>query len=137
MTKQYFTIEEALSDIKVELENGYDGYLCELHHEVFNTDYYIIGTFEAKQALTQYGVFEAMDKIKEYEESNFGKVITDISDAEKVANMLYYLIGENAMSKIQELNNDFDDNWNNVIDEETRKSLINTIDELLGYEEEE
>jgi len=65
----------------------------ELHNEIFNTDYYIIGTYEAKQWLGDF-VFEAIDKIKEYEESNFGEVNTDLSDPEKIVNMYVYIIGE-------------------------------------------
>ena len=41
-TQTYFTKNEALEDIKEILES-YNGYYCDLHNEVFNTDYYIIG----------------------------------------------------------------------------------------------
>lgn len=129
--KQYFTVNEALEDILHELEHGYDGHLCDLHHEVFNTDYYIIGTNQAKQALTQYGVFEALEEIQEYENDHFGKVLTDLSNPEHVANMLYYLKGNEAMDAIQESNNKFDEEWNNELNEETRQSLIITIKGLL------
>lgn len=98
--KQYFTIEEALSDIKNTLENGYDGYLCNLVIEVFDANYYIIGTFEAKQALNQYDVWQAFEEIQEYENDHFGKVLTDISNPEHVANQLYYLKGQEAIDLI-------------------------------------
>lgn len=127
----YFTINEALEDILHELEDGYDGHLCDLHHEVFSTEYYIIGTNQAKQALTQYGVFEALEEIQEYEDFHFGKVLTDLSDPERVANMLYCLKGYEAMDAIQENNDKFDEDWNNELDEETRQSLIDTIKQLL------
>lgn len=130
--KQYFTIEEAVLDIKEVLERGYDGYLCELHNEAFNTDYYIIGTYQAKEALTQYGVFEAIDEIQEYEKEHFGEVYTDLASPEKVANMLYYLKGEEAMTLIQDNNSDFDDAWNDTVDDDLRKSLLETIEELLA-----
>ena len=41
--------EQAIVDIIETLENGFDGYYCDLHNEVFNTDYYIIGTDKAKK----------------------------------------------------------------------------------------
>ena len=130
--KQYFTIQEALIDIKNTLENNYDGYLCDLDNEVFNTDYYIVGTCEAEQALNQYNVWRAFDEIREYEEINFGEFYRDISNPEKVANMLYYLKGKEAFRLIQENNELLNDEWNSVVTEQTAKSLINTIDELLN-----
>tara|TARA_Y100000592_G_scaffold8640_1_gene12119 strand:- start:178 stop:507 length:330 start_codon:yes stop_codon:yes gene_type:complete len=65
----------------------------ELHHEIFNTDYYIIGTYKAKQWLSDK-VFDVIEFIKEYEQDNFGEVYTDFSDAERVVNMYVYIIGE-------------------------------------------
>jgi len=65
----------------------------ELHHEIFNTDYYIIGTYEAKQWLGNKA-FDIIGFIQEYEKLNFGEVYTDLSDAEKVVNMYVYIIGE-------------------------------------------
>ena len=100
LTKQYFTTTEALEDILDVLESGYSGYMEDLHHEVFNTDYYIIGTYQAKQALTEYGVFDAIEKVQSYEESHFDKVITELSDPEKLANMLYYIIGEEIINDL-------------------------------------
>ena len=41
--------EEARAAIIECLKNGYSGYYCDLHNEVFNTDYYIIGTYQAKK----------------------------------------------------------------------------------------
>ena len=65
----------------------------ELHNEIFNTDYYIIGTYKAKKWLGDMA-FDIIGFIKEYEEDNFGEVFTDLSDAEKVVNMYVYIIGE-------------------------------------------
>ena len=65
----------------------------ELHYEIFNTDYYIIGTYKAKKWLSDK-VFDVIEFIKEYEQDNFGEVSTDFSDAEKVVNMYVYIIGE-------------------------------------------
>ena len=59
--------EEAREAIIEVLRDGYTGYYCDLHHEVFNTDYYIIGTYEAKKALEEYGVFDAIEKVQTYE----------------------------------------------------------------------
>ena len=130
MEKQYFTKSEALQDIKDTLENGYSGYVCDLHSETFNTDYYIIGTHEAKQALKQYDVFEAIEKVKNYEKDNFGEIYTDISNPEKLANMLYYIVGEETIQDLSSI----EKNWDNEIDEEVSKEIIEEIDNLLKEE---
>ena len=44
---------QAKEEIIESLEDGYSGYYCDLHNEIFNTDYYIIGTYEAKKALEE------------------------------------------------------------------------------------
>ena len=67
--------------------------LDDLHHHCFNTDYYIIGTYQAKKWLGE-NVFEIVEIIREYEENNFGEVSTDFSDPEKIVNMYTYIIGE-------------------------------------------
>lgn len=100
--KEYFTENEAIGDIIVTLKDGFSGCYSELHHEVFNSDYYIIGSFEARQALIQYDVFKAIGEIVEYEKDVFGSVSTDITSPEKVANMLYYIVGDNAMTNLNE-----------------------------------
>ena len=99
--KQYFTPVEILEDILDVLESGYDGPMEELHNEVFNTGYYIIGTWLAKQALTEFGVFDAIDKVQTWERDNIGELYTDVSDPEKLANMLYFVLGEMIMFDLQ------------------------------------
>ena len=66
------------------LENTNEGlYGCDLHNELFNTDYFIIGRYEAEQWLIKnVGIFSAIDTIKEYEEFNFGDVKTDLTESE-------------------------------------------------------
>lgn len=120
--------EEAREAIIEALKNGYSGYYCDLHHEVFNTDYYIIGTYEAKKALEEYGVFDAIEKVQTYEKDNFGEVYTDLSDPEKVANMLFYIIGEEVLYEIMDGVEAFNENWNNQADEETNAAILEAIE---------
>lgn len=129
-TKKYFTREEAINDIIDWLEGGYDGYYCDLHNAVFNTSYYIIGIYEAKEALKQYDVFKAIEKVKDYEELNFGEVTTDISDPEELANMLYYIIGYDVISDMHEIK-EFNDNWNYLATEETNAIIVAQLKEML------
>ena len=121
--------EEAREAIIETLEEGYDGYYCDLHNEVFNTNYYIVGTEQAKEALREYDVFEAIEKIQAYEKDNFGDVYTDLSDPEKLINMLYYIIGEEVLYEMMDGVKVWDENWNNQADEETNAEILKAIAE--------
>ena len=116
--------EEAREAIIETLKDGYDGYYCDLHHEVFNTDYYIIGSYEAKEALREYDVWEAIEKVQTYEKENFGEVYTDLSDPEKLINMLYYIIGEEVLYEMMDGIEAWEENWNNKADEETNVAIL-------------
>ena len=70
----------------------------ELHHEWFNTDYYIIGTYEAKKWLGDHA-FDCIGVIQEYENDNFGECNTKLDDPEKVVNMYVYILGEHLMQE--------------------------------------
>jgi len=116
--------KEAREAIIETLKDGYDGYYCNLHNEVFNTDYYIIGTHQAKEALREYDVFEAIEKVQTYEEA-----YTDLSNPEKLINMLYYIIGEEVLYEMMDGIEVWDDNWNNVATEETNAEILKAIEE--------
>lgn len=127
MTKDQEMREEARGAIIEALESGYSGYYCDLHNEVFNTDYYIIGTYRAKEALNEYDVFEALNKVQSYEKDNFGEVYTDLSDPEKLINMLYYIIGEEVLSEMMDGITAWEDNWNNQADKETNAEILKAV----------
>jgi|TARA_B100000085_G_scaffold149872_1_gene136254 hypothetical protein len=73
----------------------------DLHHECFNTDYYIIGT---QKAIDWMGTksWDIINHIKDYEQDNFGECTTDLSNPEKVVNMYVYIIGEEVVSEYRE-----------------------------------
>lgn len=119
--------EEARAAIIERLQDGYSGYYCDLHNEVFNTDYYITGTREAKEALTEYDVFNAIDKVSTYEQDNFGEVNTNLTDPEKLINMLYYIIGEETLCEMMDGIDAWDGNWNNEADEETNAAILSIL----------
>lgn len=121
--------QEAIEAIIEALENGYNGYYCDLHNEVFNTDYYIIGNYQAKEALREYDVFEAIELVQTYEKEQFGEVYTDLSKPENLINMVYYIIGDEVIS---EMNNSiwvFADNWNNRADKENNAFIVEDLKE--------
>ena len=87
-------IKEYFEDfIKDQDKDWIDQNIEDLHHHAFNTDYYIIGSYKATQWLGDQ-VFNIIDFIKEYEQSNFGEVFTDFSSPEAIVNMYVYIIGE-------------------------------------------
>src|SRR5690606_16732444 len=127
--KEELMKEEARERIIECLKNGYNGYYSELHHEVFNTSYYIIRTWEAKKALDEYEVWEAIEKVKTYEEDNFGEIYTDMSDPVKVVNMLFYIIGEEVIWEMLNQSKTWDENWNNLADEEINAKILKELGE--------
>ena len=95
---KYEEIQEYFNDyLKDNLdylkENYPTTYLDDLHHYAFNEDYYIIGTYKAKQWLGEQA-FDIINIIKNYEQDNFGEVTTDFSSSENVVNMYVFIIGE-------------------------------------------
>ena len=125
---------EAREAIIETLKDGYSGYYCDLHNEVFNMDYYIIGIDKAKRALNEYGIWDAIDKIQKYEKDNFGEIYTygtTLNDPEKLVNMLYYIIGEEVLYEMMDGIEVWNDNWNNQADEETNAEILKAIEERL------
>ena len=100
-------------------------YGCDLHHEIFNTDYFCYYTSEAKDYLNSYGIFQAIEEVTEYEKFNFGEVTTEISDPVKLINMLVYIKGEEILYKSDTLTNDY---WNEYVPSEEYKNIIEEIE---------
>ena len=119
-------VRETAIDFLKENSDHSSIYGCDLHHEIFNTDYFCVYTHECKKYLEEYGVFEAIEKVKEYEEFNFGQVTTDLSDPFKLLNMLVYVLGAEYLSNSDTLNNEL---WNIYIPQEKFQVII---DELKG-----
>lgn len=97
-------IEHGIDNL--EGREGTDG--ADLHNALYNEDYFIIGYHRAEQFLEEYGTFEAIRKVQEYEQSNFGEVTTDLGDSEKVCNMLAYIEGEEALNNCETLQEKWD-----------------------------
>lgn len=91
----------------------------EVHQEVFNTDYFIIGYHEASKWINEnFGdAFTAVDIVKQYEMENFGEMYAEVN-SEKIANMLSYICGEQVISEL--------DQFDNL--DELKEAIINYID---------
>lgn len=105
-TSKGFTLEEIKGDVIEWLENGFDGYYCDLSHEVFNTDYYVIFDSEARELLEAYGVFKALETVIDFEIETFGgfgesaENIAYLKDPVSLANMLYYVLGNQFLENV-------------------------------------
>lgn len=125
MNELYIEMEkDALNDIIDMLEkNRYAGWYTDLHHEVFNTVYYVEDNETAKEILGD-NVYDAIGRIYEYEKDNFGEIYTNFSQPMKICNMLYYIIGEELMWSMGIFEEPFMDDWNIEADEKTNKKII-------------
>jgi len=109
---------------QLEDQVGLDNDVSDLHHYLLNEDYFIIGTYKAKQWLGSE-VFDVIETIREYEQSNFGQVTTDFSNPEKVANMIAYILGEEILSEsdiYQQIQFD-----KNILEEDDISNLIEDL----------
>ena len=97
--------EYALEQIECLKEQGaeyfnqllHDG---EIHHEIFNTDYYIIYHGDAVEWMGSHA-WECIARVQEWENENFGEVTTDLGSPADIVNMYAYIVGDEI---IQELN---------------------------------
>jgi len=127
MYKQKQDVKDYIID-QLENDVGLDEHISDLHHYLLNEDYFIIGYYQAEQWLKKDNgsIFEAIETIREYEQSNFGQVSTDLSSSENVANMLAYIFGEEIL-----YNNDtynlFTRFHNEYLDEDKRDLLISSL----------
>lgn len=137
-----FNYNTMLSTIADKLENGSNS-LEDIQMDTTSRNLWIIGTYKASQALEEFseedqlyasttlnGVFGAIEYVKSYETEQFGLVNTDLTDPEKVANMVAYINMEYVL-------NDLSDEFNIDIEEELTdqqaNNIVNYINEQLGF----
>tara|TARA_R100001086_G_scaffold4169_1_gene2900 strand:- start:30 stop:407 length:378 start_codon:yes stop_codon:yes gene_type:complete len=95
----YTNLEEALEDE-------------DLHHKVFNEDYYIIGYYQAEQWLIEDGknnfnnsqnmTFDVLGYVMEQEDLHLGEIHTVIDNAETLVNHYTYWLGREIIEEIRE-----------------------------------
>tara|TARA_Y100000593_G_C4240134_1_gene301666 strand:+ start:25 stop:411 length:387 start_codon:yes stop_codon:yes gene_type:complete len=125
-------MEELKQDVKEYIiqqlkdDVGLDQHISDLHHYLLNEDYFINGYYKAEQWLKKDSIFNAIETIKDYEQSNFGQISTDLSSSENVANMLAYILGEQIL-----YNNDtyqlFTRFHNEYLSEDKRDLLVSSL----------
>jgi GDP-D-mannose dehydratase len=115
-------IESVKQHILDTIEDHDGAEASDLHHYLLNESYFIIGTYKAKQWLGDE-TFDAIQKIKEYEQDNFGECNTEFSDPERVANMLAYILGEEILQTSETLQ----EKWGEKLDEIDLKEIATEI----------
>jgi hypothetical protein len=115
-------IEIAEETIEKLQDLDLDGtYSSDLHHELWNTDYHIIGFVRAERWINKFtNPFQAMKIIQDYENDTFGETHTDCSSPEKVANMLAYIYGEEVLHRSETLQKV----WNKRLDKDIIQEII-------------
>lgn len=89
-------------------------YACDLHCDLYNDDHYIYYA-DAEAVLAELGAFAAIGSIQKYEQDNFGRVYTDLSDPCRVANMMVYIIGEELLYRIFDDTEYFNEKWDSQL----------------------
>lgn len=100
-------------EIKDMIMDYKDVYGCDLAYEMYNNDYYIIGTYEAKQFLKEY--FDDMTECLEQYQEEFGETYPDITNPEKVATLLTLFVAQDVLCESKTL----DKCWNERLLEES------------------
>ena len=108
-------IIEALTD------EEYSGYYCDLHCELFNMETKYDYRSEAEDDLNIFGVFTAIGE--------FGEVNTDFTNPCNVANMLYYIVGDEVLCDLFDGCELWDEVWNDEATEETNEALVQWLKE--------
>lgn len=117
------------------LEEGYEGCLCDLHNEVFNTEMYTNDEDEATKILDGLGSYSVIGETVKYEQDNFGQTSVDKYDNPcLVLSMLWYIVGEEALAELGEDVPEFEEFWNEELTEEECLVLIDRFTKKMEEE---
>jgi hypothetical protein len=99
--------------------------LSELHHRLFNEDYFIIGYYKAEQWIRENNLnaWDVIEEVKDYEELNFGTFSTELN-AEAMVNMFAYIQGEALLNSLENIRY-------NEADKERMEAILSEIDDML------
>ena len=118
-----------------KLEEGYEGYLCDLHNEVFNIEMYTNDEDEAREILDSLGSYSVIGEIVKYEQDIFGQTSADKYDNPCwVLSMFWYITGEEALAELGEDVPEFDELWNEELTEEECLVLIDRFKKKMEEE---
>jgi len=117
--------QEGIQDIINGMSENDSFDLSELHHRLFNEDYFIIGSYKAEQWIRENNLnaWDVIEEVKDYEELNFGTFSTELN-AEAMVNMFAYIQGEALLNSLENMR--FSE-----ADKERMEAILSEIDEML------
>ena len=134
MTRNEFKAQAKWAIIE-KLEEGYEGYLCDLHDEVFNTEMYETNTAKATRILDGLGSYSVVAETVKYEQGIFGQTsVEKYSDPCLVLSMLWYMVGEEALAELGEDVPEFGEFWDEELTEEECLVLIDRFTKKMEEE---
>ena len=94
---------EFLTHIAENIKDYEGKYFDDLHHFLFNEDYYIIGYYQAEQFIKEndLNTFDLITYCQEKEKEMFGEIQNTFDNAEKLVNHYAYWRGEELLWDIQ------------------------------------
>ena len=108
-------------------ENTVGEYGCDIHNKLYNEEAYTISIPQAEKDVEDLGVWDCLELVKAYEDFNFGKVFTQLEPF-KVANMVYYILGEHILNKAEALLDQF---WNDALTEKQVKEVQSELRQAI------
>lgn len=121
---------EAREAIIDYLTNNSGFYLCDMHNEIFNSEFYTTNRKQAIETIADGDIYQSWKTVNEiikYEKSEFGEVNTNFSDPCEVCNMLYYIIGEQEIFKMFDDCDLYNNLYGEKVTEEDCKSLVKWV----------
>lgn len=126
--KNTIIVKNVKEIIKDNLMDCVGEYASDLHGRLFNQWPFYIHENEAKKALNQIDVFNAIKIVRDYEKFNFGETYTEIEPC-AIANMLIYIAGQSLLCNSKTL----DDKSDKTL---TKSDLLKIRKELNAFMQE-
>lgn len=107
--------EEVTAQILDEIEQYDDSTYEDVFYDLFNSDYWIIGTYQAKEWLDKVGTLNCIQIITDWEKEMFGEVEFDEFDnPEKIVNLVVYCVADTLWNEMLWETNQEQDDYVNV-----------------------
>jgi len=121
-------VNHAIGGLNDKVQEGQDK--GDLHHVLFNEDYFVVGYHAASELLKamNIGEFEAIAYVMEQEREMFGEVNLKSEDmnSEKITNLFAYFKGEELLHNLKALNE-----CSEKLTDENIQTLIAELEEML------
>ena len=95
---------------------------ADLHNEIFNVDYILIGCHEAKQAIAD-NINDLFCTLESYQEE-FGETYMYLLEPERVLNLMYYMCGLELFNELEFLQQD------KLLDQKDIQNILKQLKEL-------